>query len=124
VQRAAFYRNEPNYGDHWKRHKTVALSVKDGDILWIRFMSGEIMMRGRAMKWSAARIPPRPAPPRVHDFEPPALRPVRTWSVDDGGVDSKGQRRSPGGNPQSGPSYSLACTEEVRLAHGDLTAIV
>jgi amidase len=85
-------------------------------------MSGDITMRGRAMKWSAVRIPPRPAQPRVHDFEPkvfhlyfssainPALRvhpgdTVRTWGVDAGGVDHKGQRRSPGGNPQTGPFY-------------------
>ncbi len=85
-------------------------------------MSGEVTMRGRTMKWSAARIPPRPATPRTHDFEPkefhlyfsssikPALRihpgdTVRTWAVDAGGVDPKGQRRSPGGNPQTGPFY-------------------
>ena len=70
-------------------------------------MSGDITMRGRAMKWSAVRIPPRPAQPRVHDFEPkefhlyfssainPALRvhpgdTIRTWGVDAGGVDPKG----------------------------------
>lgn len=85
-------------------------------------MSGDITMRGRPMKWSATRIPPRPAQPRVHEFEPkefhvffssaiqPALRiypgdTVRTWSVDASGVDSKGQRRSRGGNPQTGPFY-------------------
>ncbi len=85
-------------------------------------MSGDITMRGRPMKWSAARIPPRPTQPRVHDFEPKefhiffssAIKPalhiypgdtVRTWSVDASGIDPKGQRRSRGGNPQTGPFY-------------------
>jgi len=60
--------------------------------------------------------------PQVHDFEPTefhrvfsdAIPPVlhifpgdtvRTWTVDAGGVDSKGVRRSPGGNPETGPFY-------------------
>ena len=85
-------------------------------------MNGEVKMGDRLMKWTATRLPPRPTQPRVHDFEPtkfelyftslvePVLRihpgdTVRTWSVDAGGVDKTGRRRSPGGNPQTGPFY-------------------
>jgi acetamidase/formamidase len=76
----------------------------------------------RSVKWTAVRIPPRPSSPSTHDFEPsefhlyfssklnPALRiypgdTVRTWSVDAGGRDKQGNRRSAGGNPQTGPFY-------------------
>jgi amidase len=76
----------------------------------------------RSVKWTAVRIPPRPSSPSSHDFEPsefhlyfsskvnPALRlypgdTVRTWSVDAGGRDKQGNRRSAGGNPQTGPFY-------------------
>jgi amidase len=76
----------------------------------------------REITWSANRLATPPAMPSVHDFEPtvfhrvfsdaiaPALRifpgdTVRTWTVDAGGVDSKGIRRCPGGNPETGPFY-------------------
>jgi amidase len=76
----------------------------------------------RTLKWSAVRIPARPSTPQTHDFEPsqfhqyfsskikPALRihpgdRVRTWAVDAGGRDKHGERRSGGGNPQTGPFY-------------------
>ena len=72
--------------------------------------------------WSAKRAVSPPAVPKVHEFEPTefhrvfsdAIPPVlhifpgdtvRTWTVDAGGVDSKGVRRSRGGNPQTGPFY-------------------
>src|SRR5262252_7693177 len=72
--------------------------------------------------WSAKRAAKPPARPQVHDFEPkefhrvfsdaiaPALHifpgdTVRTWTVDAGGTDSKGVRRSQGGNPQTGLFY-------------------
>jgi amidase len=72
--------------------------------------------------WSAKRAAQAPSTPQVHDFEPkefhrvfsdaipPVLRvfprdTVRTRTVDAGGVDSKGVRRSLGGNPQTGPFY-------------------
>jgi amidase len=78
-------------------------------------ISGDIM-------WSAKRAAKPPAMPQVHDFEPKefhrvfsdAIAPVlhifprdtvRTWTVDAGGTDSKGVRRSQGGNPQTGPFY-------------------
>src|SRR4029453_5069701 len=65
---------------------------------------------------------PRPAQPRTHVFEPtkfelyftaavpPVLHiaagdTVKTWSVGADGVDPQGQRRPPGGNPQTGPFY-------------------
>jgi acetamidase/formamidase len=85
-------------------------------------LRGEAMFPDRTVKWTAVRIPPRPAAPRTHDFEPtefhryfssaikPALRispgdTVRTWAVDAGGRDKEGTRRSGGGNPQTGPFY-------------------
>jgi amidase len=85
-------------------------------------LTGEVTQAGRTLEWSAVRIPPRPANPRTHTFEPtkfelyftsrisPVLTiapgdTVRTWSVDAGGTDPKGERRSPGGNPQTGPFF-------------------
>ena len=85
-------------------------------------LKGEIAFPDRTVKLTAVRIPPPPASPKTHDFEPsafelyfsskvaPPLRihpgdTVRTWSVDAGGVDRTGRRRSPGGNPQTGPFY-------------------
>jgi amidase len=85
-------------------------------------LKGDIVFPDRTVKWTAVRIPPRPVSPKTHDFEPtafqlyfsskvtPPLRihpgdTVRTWSVDAGGVDRAGVRRSPGGNPQTGPFY-------------------
>ncbi len=85
-------------------------------------LKGETILRGRTVSWRAVRLPKRPATPQTHDFEPkefhlyfsssipPVLRihpgdKVRTWSVDAGGSDKSGERRSPGGNPQTGPFY-------------------
>ena len=73
------------------------------------------------LTWEAQRIPAS-APPETHTFEPtvfqhyfsekiePALRinagdTVKTWSVDAGGTDPKGVRRTSGGNPLTGPFY-------------------
>jgi amidase len=72
--------------------------------------------------WIAEREAARPAQPRTHEFSPtefqryftaatsPVLKinpgdTVRTWSVDAGGTDPAGQRRSAGGNPLTGPFY-------------------
>jgi amidase len=85
-------------------------------------LKGEAAFPDRVVKWTAVRIPQRPSTPKTHDFEPtefhqyfsskiaPALRihpgdTVRTWSVDAGGRDKQGNRRSGGGNPQTGPFY-------------------
>jgi acetamidase/formamidase len=85
-------------------------------------IKGEAVFADRTVKWTAVRIPPPPATSRTHDFEPtefhryfsstikPALRinpgdTVRTWAVDAGGRDKQGNRRSGGGNPQTGPFY-------------------
>jgi acetamidase/formamidase len=76
----------------------------------------------RPVDWTAKRPKTPPAAPQVHDFEPTefhrvfsdAIPPVlhifpgdtvRTWTVDAGGKDSKGTRRSQGGNPETGPFY-------------------
>jgi amidase len=74
------------------------------------------------VEWTAHRPLPVPASPRTLDFEPKefhrlfsdAIPPVlhlfpgdtvRTWTVDAGGTDPKGVRRSGGGNPETGPFY-------------------
>jgi len=75
------------------------------------------------LNWEATPEPPKAsAAPKTHDFEPvqfhhffsdaieAALRinsgdTVRTWSVDAGGTDPKGVRRTSGGNPLTGPFY-------------------
>ena len=85
-------------------------------------LKGQAIFPDRTVTWTAVRMPPRPPSPTTHDFEPsqfhlyfsakvpPALRihpgdTVRTWSVDAGGRDKQGNRRSGGGNPQTGPFY-------------------
>jgi acetamidase/formamidase len=85
-------------------------------------LKGEAVFPDRTVKWTAVRVPSAPSAPRTYDFEPsqfhlyfssevaPPLRihpgdTVRTWSVDAGGRDKQGNRRSPGGNPQTGPFY-------------------
>lgn len=87
-----------------------------------RALHGQALFPDRTVKWTAVRVPPRPTAPKTHDFEPsqfhlyfsakaaPVLRihpgdTVRTWSVDAGGRDKQGNRRSAGGNPQTGPFY-------------------
>ncbi|HZI80411.1 MAG TPA: acetamidase/formamidase family protein [Vicinamibacterales bacterium] len=105
--------------------RTVTFTVRNGKAtgtLEGTELKGDILFPDRTLKWTAARIPPPPASPKTHDFEPsafhlyfsskvaPPLRihpgdTVRTWSVDAGGVDRAGTRRSPGGNPQTGPFY-------------------
>ena len=74
------------------------------------------------VNWSAKRAKKPSGKPQIHDFEPTefhrvfsdAIPPVlhispgdtvRTWTVDAGGTDSKGVRRSQGGNPETGPFY-------------------
>jgi len=76
----------------------------------------------RKIIWSASRPVTPPAAPQIHDFEPTEFHrlfsdtipsvlrifpgdSVRTWTVDAGGTDSKGVRRSQGGNPETGPFY-------------------
>lgn len=72
--------------------------------------------------WNATRIDATPAAPRTHTFTPtkfhrafsgaiePALHinpgdTVQTTTVDAGGSDATGKRRSMGGNPETGPFY-------------------
>ena len=101
----------------FKLGNAVAKGTLEGNEL-----RGEVVFPDRTVKWTAVRLPARPAAPRTHDFEPkefhqyfssaikPALRihpgdTVRTWAVDAGGRDKLGNRRSGGGNPQTGPFH-------------------
>jgi amidase len=87
-----------------------------------RLVGHLVRQDGETREWSAVRMSPRPAKPRTHIFEPtrferyftsripPVLHiapgdSVRTWSVDAGGVDARGTKRSGGGNPQTGPFF-------------------
>jgi amidase len=101
-------------GEHFGDFKgTVHGDKLEGTAVW----SGD-----RKIVWSAKRPAPPPAAPRTLDFEPtefhrvfsdgipPVLHlfpgdTVRTWTVDAGGMDDKGVRRSQGGNPETGPFY-------------------
>ncbi len=84
-------------------------------------MSGTVKQEKDEFSWKASR--PKPvAPPQTRTFEPekfhrlfsgsipPAMHvnpgdTIRTSTVDAGGTDSKGVRRSLGGNPETGPFY-------------------
>jgi amidase len=86
-------------------------------------LSGTAVWFGKQeVVWTGKRPAKVPAEPRVYDFEPkefqrvfsdaipPVMRifpgdTVRTSTVDAGGTDSKGDRRSQGGNPETGPFY-------------------
>jgi amidase len=101
-------------GEHFADFKA---SVK-GEIL----EGTEVFFGDRHLTWKAIRSKTPPANPKIHTFEPtefhrvfsdgiaPVLHifpgdTVRTWTVDAGGTDPKGGRRSPGGNPETGPFY-------------------
>ena len=86
-------------------------------------LAGTMKLRNDEYNWSARRPRVRPAEaPHRHDFVPttfhryfsgsipPALRiwpgdTVHTETVDAGGIDKTGARRSRGGNPLTGPFY-------------------
>src|SRR5262252_9062305 len=72
--------------------------------------------------WTGKRARKAPGQPKTYEFEPTAFHrvfsdaippvlhifpgdTVRTWTVDAGGTDAKGVRRSLGGNPETGPFY-------------------
>jgi hypothetical protein len=84
--------------------------------------TGMLVEQKRSLKWEASRQQTKNSPPRTHTLEPtqfhhffsdaiePALHinagdTVKTWSVDAGGTDPKGVRRTSGGNPLTGPFY-------------------
>jgi acetamidase/formamidase len=97
--------------------------LEKGELSGTASFSGDSPGLTPPMPWRARRAArDKPAAPRTLDFEPkefhrvfsstiePVLRiwpgeTVRTWTVDAGGVDAKGQTRSLGGNPQTGPFY-------------------
>jgi acetamidase/formamidase len=85
-------------------------------------MSGTVKQGNDELAWNARRAVGTDAAPRTHTFEPtvfhrqfsgaisPALHinpgdTVKTTTVDAGGRDSQGARRSMGGNPETGPFY-------------------
>jgi amidase len=85
-------------------------------------IEGTLKQGNEESGWKAVRAKENTAAPQTHVFEPtqfhrafsgtiaPALRihpgdTIRTTTVDAGGTDSKGVRRSLGGNPETGPFY-------------------
>src|SRR5215510_13617767 len=104
-------------GDNKKTIATLNGIVRNGE------MSGTMKLFDDNLTWTARRARGRPPEtPRVHNFDPkefhnyfsatipPALRiypgdTVHTETVDAGGVDKDGKRRSLGGNPLTGPFY-------------------
>jgi len=90
------------------------------------FTTGEMQGQGTrgdsTVTFTGRRFKDKPATPQTHPFTPavfhnyftstvpPVLTifpgdTVESWSVDAGGVDAQGKRRSPGGNPLTGPFY-------------------
>ena len=85
--------------------------------------TGRVVEQKIDLKWEATREPAKTsAAATTHNFEPTqfhhffsdAIEPVlhinpgdtvKTWSVDAGGTDPKGLRRTSGGNPLTGPFY-------------------
>jgi amidase len=84
-------------------------------------IAGTIKTTDEELSWKARRMT-QPGAPQTRTFEPtafhrnfsgtitPALHinpgdTIKTWTVDAGGFDHKGVRRSMGGNPETGPFY-------------------
>ncbi len=85
-------------------------------------IAGTVKQGSEEFRWNARRAQPDNSTPKRHVFEPtkfhrefsgaavPVLRihpgdTIRTTTVDAGGKDAKGVRRSLGGNPETGPFY-------------------
>jgi len=85
-------------------------------------IAGTVKQGDEEFQWTAHRAPAAKAAPQTHSFEatkfhrvfsgsiPPALHihpgdTIKTSTVDAGGTDAKGTRRSMGGNPETGPFY-------------------
>ena len=85
-------------------------------------LRGTARRENETLQWVARRVPTASAPPQTRTFTPtefhryfsgtiaPALHinpgdTVRTTTVDAGGRDAQGARRSNGGNPETGPFY-------------------
>jgi amidase len=88
----------------------------------LEIRAGEGRRADVPMQWELTRAVSSGRAAKTWTFEPtkfhtnysaaiaPALRvfpgdTIRTWTIDSGGLDSKFERRSPGGNPQTGPFY-------------------
>lgn len=95
---------------------TIRLTIKDSEI------QAEGSDTDGPFDFVARRPVTATATPRTHQFTPskfynyfsskyePVLHvapgdTIETWSVDAGGIDASGKRRSPGGNPLTGPFY-------------------
>ncbi len=115
------------------RNGAIDITLKQGDLseeLHGRLEGNRIVGTAKAdqgeqhaeLTWEARRLPASTAAPHTYTFEPtqfhhyfsekiePALHinpgdTVKTWSVDAGGTDPKGVRRTSGGNPLTGPFY-------------------
>ncbi len=95
---------------------TIKMTLKGAEI------QGQGSRDDAPVEFVARRPPATGGTPRTHQFTPtnfynyfasryePVLHiapgdTVETWSVDAGGVDASGKRRSPGGNPLTGPFF-------------------
>jgi acetamidase/formamidase len=108
----------------------VQITLRRGDKEWGKLdgqlhgdqMEGTIKQGNDEFGWKASRAKEGGGTPQTHKFEPtqfhrafsgnipPALHihsgdTIQTTTVDAGGTDSKGVRRSLGGNPETGPFY-------------------
>jgi acetamidase/formamidase len=98
-------------GTEWKGSGKMAIRQRQNDAA-----------EPQQVAFKLTKIPAAPASPRTIDFAPkefqryysasipPVLHlfpkdTVRTYTIDAGGLDSKLQRRSPGGNAETGPFY-------------------
>ena len=85
-------------------------------------LTGTVKQNGEEFEWNARRSSASAAAPAIREFVPtkfhnsfsgdiePVLHinpgdTIKTTTVDAGGRDSKGARRSPGGNPETGPFF-------------------
>ncbi|HVP00857.1 MAG TPA: acetamidase/formamidase family protein [Bryobacteraceae bacterium] len=99
-----------------------AFGTFEGSIRGGEIVGTALWRKTDKVEWTARRPAAPPSAPRTLDFEPKefhrvfsdAIPPVmhvfpgdtvRTWTVDAGGTDPKGVRRSGGGNPETGPFY-------------------
>ena len=114
----------------WEGDHLVFTATRPNGKEWGKFegrvqgeeITGTVKLDDEDVSWIAHREQSFTGPPKTHEFEPavfhrffsgsiaPALHihpgdTIRTTTVDAGGKDAKGVRRSMGGNPETGPFF-------------------